>query len=137
MDLYKDLMTGVFDYENWMKNIQVGYETTRDIEVNETLPNKPPPRYQALFDCRLQLLLHENVTIDSGETKSVATTCIIAPNHGWNLSTLSNLNLNIIFREEYVKNNSERYRLYVTISNITHESKSLPNGLCIGYLLMK
>ena len=135
MDVYNMIWN---EYENRLKNMQYGYETTMsDIEVNETFPSKPPAQYQSLFDCRLQLLLHEDVTIGSGETKSVSTCCIIIPNHGWVLSTLSNPSLNLIFQEQYVRNNHERVRLYVMITNIENESKFLPRGICVGYLLMK
>ena len=135
MDAYNKILN---EYENRLKNFQYGYVTTvPDIEVNDTFPSKPPAQYQSLFDCRLQLLLHEDVTIGSGETKSISTCCIIMPNHGWVLSTLSNPSLNLIFQEQYVRNIQERVRLCVTITNIENASKYLPRGICVGYLLMK
>ena len=138
MDVYNELVNGMYEYENRLKSLRLGYETSiHDVEVNQTFPCKPPDQYQSLFDCWLQLLLHEQISIESGETKVVSTCCIIMPNHGWNLTTLSSPTLPLIFQEQNVKNRDESFRLCVTITNITNENKNLPRGLCIGYLHMK
>ena len=109
----------------------------QDYEVSDSFPLKLPLGYQYLMDCRLQLLLYEHQTIHSGETKHLATTCIISPNNGWILSTIPNPALNLFFQEEYIKPPLIKFRLVVKVTNTTDENRTLPTGLCIGYLLMK
>ena len=126
------------EYEQVLMNMQYDFERSKlEYEVTDSFPPKPHSKYCNLFDCRLQLLLYEDVTIESGETKKLATTCIITPNNGWVLSTKPNPALGLILQEEYIKPSLLKFRLEVTVINITMERKSLPRGVCVAYLLMK
>ena len=43
-----------------------GEYKTVEYEISNWFPVKPPYKYQCLFDCRLQLLLHQEYVIKSG-----------------------------------------------------------------------
>jgi len=67
------------EYKQVLLNIQYDFEKRKlEYEYEYSFPPKPHSKYSNLFDCRLQLLLHEDQTIQSGETKQLSTTCIIS-----------------------------------------------------------
>lgn len=128
----------ICEYEKNLKNMQRENECSKnEYEVNECFPPKPPLGYQYLFDCRLKLLLYEAETINAGETKQMPTTCVIAPNCSWILSIKPNPEHSLMIQEEYIKSSLYKYRVIVSVTNITSEIKFLPKGLCIGYLLLQ
>ena len=57
--------------------------------------------------------------------------------NGWVLSTKPNHALGLVLQEQYIKPSNSKFRLEVTVLNTTMESKSLPRGACVAYLLMK
>ena len=48
-----------------------------------------------------------------------------------------NEDLNLMFKEEILLNQTEAYRLSVQLTNINDQNIILPKSLCCGYLLIK
>ena len=118
--------------------VHQGYKTQNsECEISANFPTKPPTEYQKLFDFRMQLLLLYDTTINSGETRSLPTTCTISPNNGWFLSMVANPALSLVFHEQYISPFQNTFRVHVSVTNTSSESKHLPPTLCIGYLLLK
>ena len=135
MEIYETIK---HEYEKSLRNMQHDFENRKnEYEVSDSFPSKLPSGYQYLMDCRLQLLLYENIAVHSGETKQVTTTCVVTPNNGWVLSTKPNPELNLFFQEEYIKPSPIRFRVMVTVTNTTNEGIYIPTGICVGYLLLK
>ena len=135
MEVYGNIMN---EYEKSLKSMQQEFEKSKhEYEVTDIFPPKLPLGYQYLMDCRLQLLLYEDQSIHCGETKKLGTTCVISPNHGWILSTKCNPAFSLIFQEENIKPSLNKFRISVTVTNISDENINIPRGHCIGYLLMR
>ena len=120
-----------------IEGVRGGYKTVEyEYEISNWFPVKPPYKYQCLFDCRLQLLLHQEYVIKSGSIQTVATTCLIHPNHGYTLMVKNNPQLGLIVHEEYIHQYHETFRLFITVSNTSGENKHLACGECIAYLIL-
>ena len=116
-------------------------ESLDDENINFNVSFESPPKvslkFQHLYDCRIQLLMHNTVYLLPGETKDVETNIIIEPQHGRCLQTIANGELGLIFKEERLFDQSEPYRLKVRLINIKNQNIALPRTLCCGYLIMK
>lgn len=107
-----------------------------DFYVTASSPPRIERKYRQLLDCRLKLLLKERQVFKPGEMKLCDTTIIIQPNHGWNLCTRANPGLGIHFKEEFLNEGGEEYRVRVWIANIENGVKILAQDLCVGHLVM-
>jgi hypothetical protein len=115
-----------------------GYKTAQyECEISNVFPSKPSIEYRQLFDLRMQLFLLYDTVISSGEMRSLPTNCTISPYHDWFLWTIGNPAVTLIFHEEYITPLQHSFRLHVSVTNTSGESKHLPAGLCIGYLLLR
>ena len=85
----------------------------------------------------MELFLLYDTVISSGEMRSLPTNCTISPYHDWFLWTIGNPAVTLIFHEEYITPLQHSFRLHVSVTNTSGESKHLPAGLCIGYLLLR
>ena len=135
---YRNILTRMEMEKQKNSTIQTDYENNKkDFEITDNSPVKLQPKFQFMFDCRLKLLLYEDQLFYSGYTKRVATSCIIAPGNGWVISTKCNPSLGFIFQEEDLKMSEEKFRVYVTLTNISMETKYLKKDMCVGYLLLR
>ena len=116
-------------------------ETLDEQNMNFNVSFDSPPRvlskFQHLFDCRIHLLVHNTTCFSPGESKYVETNIVIHPYHRRILQTIKNEDLNLMFKEEILLNQTEAYRLSVQLTNINDQNIILPKSLCCGYLLIK
>ena len=116
-------------------------ETLDEQNMNFNVSFDSPPRvlskFQHLFDCRIHLLVHNTTCFSPGESKYVETNILIHPYHRRILQTIKNEDLNLMFKEEILLNQTEAYRLSVQLTNINDQNIILPKSLCCGYLLIK
>ena len=116
-------------------------ETLDEENMDFILSFDYPPRvmttFQNLFDCRIHLLLHDTTYLLPWESKYVETNIIIQPYHRRILQTIKNEDLDLLFKEEILLNQSESFQLSVQLTNIKSQNILLPKSLCCGYLLIK
>ena len=116
-------------------------ETLDEQNMNFNVSFDPPPRvmpkFQHLFDCRIHLLVHNTTCLSPGESKYVETNIIIQPYHRRILQTIKNEDLNLLFKEDILMNQTESFRLSVQLTNINAQNIILPKSLFCGYLLIK
>ena len=81
--------------------------------------------------------MHNTTCLSPGESKYVETNIIIQPYHRRILQTIKNEDLNLLFKEDILMNQTESFRLSVQLTNINAQNIVLPKSLCCGYLLIK
>ena len=81
-------------------------------------------------------MLKHNETLLPGDTKTLETTCTVAPHSGWIIATKPNPSLELTLHEEYIRPSYEYIHVKVTVTNTTVTQKILPSGICIGYLIL-
>lgn len=129
----------MFEFEKTIKELELENQLNlMEYVISPTFPPKPPPEYAFLLDCRMKMYVYESTSILQGETKYIATSTRVAPDHGWSfLYVIPNPSINLIINEEFVQPSATTMRIFIRVSNLSAYPINISKGTCIGHMLLR